>query len=541
MVLRTSRWLIVVAAVAVLAALAVVGAGASQAKPLFQLPFPCGEEWDGLTYENHESFYGTPGNLAVDFNHERGNDFEAGRPVVASADGQVVRTADSNGVVELDHGGGWKTLYAHMATIAVEAGQSVRQGDQVGTVGKTATAGEHLHYEQALNGQAQPATFNGEAFAYRPTTSTPLISRNCPGEPAPPVPPARAAELAPTADYRFADTLASSVGAPPPLEELGAGGGFADDTVDGAPQRVYRFPLKTGLQLRPTCGVIWDGNYSMVLLMKLDATTNYRRLIDWRNGKSDRGLYVDNGRLWYLGQGEETALAVVSPNEYFQLVVTRDDATNQVATYVNGQKVLEFAYTTDIAVLDRDRVLRFFHDDSLAPGDDGSGAIARLRLYEAALTDEEVAALDRRAPEGAPEGSPAPSPPSCTRESGSETPSPSPTPTPLPTVTSGPPPVSCAGTEATVVASAAPEAITGTDGDDVIVAGGGADKIRSLGGNDTVCAGGGRDRVEGGPGRDVIYGNGSRDTLIGGPGRDRAVGGRGNDRCRAESRRSCER
>lgn len=51
-------------------------------------------------------------------------------------------------MVVVDHGEGWQSLYAHMATINVSCGQEVYRGDTIGTVGDTGMAnGAHLHFE----------------------------------------------------------------------------------------------------------------------------------------------------------------------------------------------------------------------------------------------------------------------------------------------------------------------------------------------------------------------------------------------------------
>ena len=84
-----------------------------------------------------------------------------GTPVYATGDG-VVRVSGRNSegyagygvVVDIDHGFGFHTLYAHMSTTTVKEGHKVMRGEQVGTVGSTGmSAGSHLHYEVILNGK----------------------------------------------------------------------------------------------------------------------------------------------------------------------------------------------------------------------------------------------------------------------------------------------------------------------------------------------------------------------------------------------------
>lgn len=92
--------------------------------------------------------------------HE-GMDFSApiGTPVYATADGKVI-TASRQGLygnlVEVDHGYGYVTRYAHLSRIECAPGQTVRRGELIGMVGNTGkSTGPHLHYEVRLRGQAQ--------------------------------------------------------------------------------------------------------------------------------------------------------------------------------------------------------------------------------------------------------------------------------------------------------------------------------------------------------------------------------------------------
>lgn len=84
----------------------------------------------------------------------------AGTRIIA-ADGGTVATASCgwNGgygnYVIINHGNGRATLYAHMSSIAVTAGSSIKQGDTVGYVGSTGkSTGPHLHFEVRENGVA---------------------------------------------------------------------------------------------------------------------------------------------------------------------------------------------------------------------------------------------------------------------------------------------------------------------------------------------------------------------------------------------------
>ncbi|MEZ4841656.1 MAG: M23 family metallopeptidase [Flavobacteriaceae bacterium] len=90
----------------------------------------------------------------------RGMDFTAptGTPVYAAGNGKIIRadnTASGFGEhIEIDHGYGYSTIYAHLSKYNVKAGQKVKRGDLIGFVGNTGrSSGPHLHYEVHKNGQ----------------------------------------------------------------------------------------------------------------------------------------------------------------------------------------------------------------------------------------------------------------------------------------------------------------------------------------------------------------------------------------------------
>jgi murein DD-endopeptidase MepM/ murein hydrolase activator NlpD len=82
-----------------------------------------------------------------------------GTPVDVTAPGVVsftgVRTGYGN-TIEVDHGHGFKTRYAHLSAISVTVGQHVVLGQKIGAMGDTGrSTGTHLHYEVWVNGAAQ--------------------------------------------------------------------------------------------------------------------------------------------------------------------------------------------------------------------------------------------------------------------------------------------------------------------------------------------------------------------------------------------------
>ncbi len=88
-----------------------------------------------------------------------GVDFAAtiGTPIYATADG-VIDKAEVNfsgygKVLEIDHGFGYRTRFAHMHGFNVRFGQKVKRGDLIGYVGDTGlSTAPHLHYEVFVNG-----------------------------------------------------------------------------------------------------------------------------------------------------------------------------------------------------------------------------------------------------------------------------------------------------------------------------------------------------------------------------------------------------
>lgn len=80
-----------------------------------------------------------------------------GTPIYATGDGVVEANGSMSGygiVVVVNHGYGYKTVYAHLSKATVKPGEKVKRGHVIGKLGRTGAAtGPHLHYEVIKNGQ----------------------------------------------------------------------------------------------------------------------------------------------------------------------------------------------------------------------------------------------------------------------------------------------------------------------------------------------------------------------------------------------------
>ena len=98
---------------------------------------------------------------------------DVGTRVYAPGDGTVVFAGWQSGygrTIEIDHGFGYKTKYAHLKEIDVKEGQKVKRGDLIALTGNSGSlsTGPHLHYEVRQNGIAlNPQIFIIDDITYK--------------------------------------------------------------------------------------------------------------------------------------------------------------------------------------------------------------------------------------------------------------------------------------------------------------------------------------------------------------------------------------
>src|SRR5262249_31277472 len=123
--------------------------------------------------------------------------------------------------------------------------------------------------------------------------------------------------------------------------------------------------------------------------------SGYSRLLSFDGGVFDCGLYLlNNVMTFYCGNGGNGNVTFPA-NGYGDVVVTRS-SDGTVKGYINGQLAANYVDAPQYALLNLDN-LRCFRDNECAQGachEDSSGTVSRIRLYDDALTADEVTALE---------------------------------------------------------------------------------------------------------------------------------------------------
>jgi hypothetical protein len=194
------------------------------------------------------------------------------------------------------------------------------------------------------------------------------------------------------ADYRFQNSLASSVGTPPDLTLISTGQFFTNIAVDGTSRTVLRFPQGKSLQLVPTTTVFPSNAYTIVILFRFDTVASWRRLLDLKNAVGDQGLYVQDGKLNLYPSSIVSGVCITN-DTWHQVVVTRD-VSGTVNIYSDGVLRLTFNdAATGYLTVSSAAAMRFFKDEGST--EESAGYIARIRNFATALSASEVVALDR--------------------------------------------------------------------------------------------------------------------------------------------------
>jgi hypothetical protein len=183
--------------------------------------------------------------------------------------------------------------------------------------------------------------------------------------------------------YEFDGDARDSRGGPTMVE-----GQNPDYLLLGHPQGGMRFQWNQG----PLVGGAFanPGLYTVEMFFSFDEVSSFRRVLDWKNGTHDNGLYLNHGdlQLWGASQWSDTN---VQPGQMVHVVLARD-GDQRVTAWLNGMQRFSFDDTENgFAVFNETHnIARFFRDNTTEAS---SGFVDFIRLYDRALTSADVGQL----------------------------------------------------------------------------------------------------------------------------------------------------
>jgi hypothetical protein len=193
--------------------------------------------------------------------------------------------------------------------------------------------------------------------------------------------------------YDFENTLEEVNGQGPVLTVLGEQGSFVVETLNEVNQNtkmVYRFAENSGLQFNNAdADNIIGTSYTIEIYFVFDELSSWKRVVDWKNRKTDWGAYVYYGQLNFYNILYSNE-APVEEGEYTYYVITRTASDDHVLIYTDAEVKISFNDAGGNALVDEDGVLNFFHDDLVVTGEASSGAVAMIKLYDYPLTQDDI-------------------------------------------------------------------------------------------------------------------------------------------------------
>ena len=132
-------------------------------------------------------------------------------------------------------------------------------------------------------------------------------------------------------------------------------------------------------------------HYSIEMKFSIDSTSGFKKLIDFKNRGSDTGLYNLNSaqNFYNVATGPGGAYAAGS---LAHLVVTRDGTTDLFTAFVDGVQQISFTDSGDLAVISSN-ILHFLRDDAATGGEQTTGFIDYIRIFDTVLSQPDVADL----------------------------------------------------------------------------------------------------------------------------------------------------
>jgi len=174
-----------------------------------------------------------------------------------------------------------------------------------------------------------------------------------------------------THDYTLQNTLSDSLGGPALVNNGGT-------------------LTASGLMFGPGQGpsvvsALNSDTYTIDMQFHFDDVTGYRRVLDFKDRSSDRGLYIHDGQLVFY-PGQLTSSPVIGAGENLDVLVSRNGANGNFVGFVNGTEQVAFNDAGGNAIFDgTGNIAYFFKDDTVHGGEESGGVVTEIKLYSGAL------------------------------------------------------------------------------------------------------------------------------------------------------------
>ena len=175
----------------------------------------------------------------------------------------------------------------------------------------------------------------------------------------------------------------------PALKPLGQTGQIIKEPIPGSDylsRSIYVFEKNSGLQFNnaETKGLL-SKSFTVEIYFKFEELDIWKRVIDFKNRKSDYGTYLYHSKLNFFNFAMSEK-AAVRAKQWVHYVYSRDHETKNIKMYINGTLKLDFKDPDTEGILDADQVLNLFQDDLIAGNESSPGSVALIRLYDRVMT-----------------------------------------------------------------------------------------------------------------------------------------------------------
>ena len=158
----------------------------------------------------------------------------------------------------------------------------------------------------------------------------------------------------------------------------------------------FSLRLNSGLQIAN--GLFNAADKSIETAFSFDAISSWRRIIDFKNRTTDRGLYNFNGAIQFFPFA--TGSDIFSHGGMVNIIATRDNATDTFNVYAGGVNILSLEDGTGDAIFSMlGQLVNFFRDDVAVPNEASPSFFDKIRFYDEALTAIEAQCLQTGSPE----------------------------------------------------------------------------------------------------------------------------------------------